>query len=418
MSKKNCIKPVVFLDNNGTTLISPDAMKTYCNWLKCYNPSSDSKVAKTARTMIKKNVEHIKKMYNANEYEVIFTSGATESNCFILRSSVDSFKKMREVKPHIIVSAVEHHSVLECCEMLEKYDHADVTHVEPNIYGNILPADVKKAIRSNTCIISIMYANNEIGALNNIPEIGKIAHAHNIPLHSDCVRMVGKYNLDLGKNNVDAISASFHKFHGPKGIGLLMIKNNFLLGYKLDAQLNGTQQHGLRGGTENVPGIASGVVALKQSMRNREKKNERIRGLRNKLIEKLSKHIEVAEYISYINKDPPEGTRLIIMGPPVGKPKYYIGNTLMFAIADTKKQMCNVAIKKKLDSLGIVVSISSACLTHSKKASHVLNAIRAPPIIKRGVFRISFSDTSKESEINTFVRVFIKILKDKGHVVK
>lgn len=416
MSKKKCDKPVVFLDNNGTTIISPDAMKTYCNWLKCYNPSSDSKVAKSARSMIKKNVDYIKKIYNAANYEIIFTSGATESNCFILRSSVDSFKKARGVKPHVIVSAVEHHSILECCEMLEKYEHAEITRVAPNIYGNVLPVDVKNAIRPNTCLISVMYANNELGAINNIPEIGKIAHANKIPLHSDCVRMIGKYKLDLEKNNVDAISASFHKFHGPKGIGLLMIKNNFISGYKLDAQLNGTQQHGLRGGTENVPGIASGVVALKQSMRNREKKNLRLRGLRSKLIKKLSNHIKMANYKDYIDKEPPEGTYLIIMGPPVDKPKYYIGNTLMFSIADSEKKICNVAIKKKLDTLGVVISISSACLSHSVKASHVLSAIRAPPIIKRGVFRISFSDTTKESDINTFFKKFIKILRAKGHV--
>lgn len=415
MSKKKCPR-LVFLDNNGTTLISLDAAKTYYRWLKCYNPSSDSKVSTSSKNMIKKGVEYIKKLYNADNYEVIFTSGATESNCFILRSSADSFKKMSGQMPHIIVSAVEHHSILECCDMLEKYGHAEVTKVQPNIYGNVLPKDVKEAIKPNTCLISIMYANNEIGALNNIPEIGKVAHAHKIPFHSDCVRVVGKYNLDLEKNNVDSISASFHKFHGPKGMGLLMIKNNFLKGYRLDAQLNGTQQHGLRGGTENVPGIASSMVALKQSMRNREKKNRRLRELRGRLIEKLSKHIETKLYKDYVEGEPPHGTYLIIMGPPVDKHKYYIGNTLMFAVADSKKKMCNVSIKKKLDSLGIVISISSACLTHSEKASHVLTAVMAPPIIKRGVFRISFSDNSRESDINVFVREFIKILKSKGHI--
>jgi len=252
--------------------------------------------------------------------------------------------------------------------------------------------------------------------LNNIPEIGKIAHAHSIPLHSDCVRMVGKYSLDLEKNNVDSISASFHKFHGPKGVGLLMIKNNFLQGYGLDGQVNGSQQNGLRGGTENVPGIASGIEALKQSMKSRDSKNKKIRALRDKLIQKLSKLIKPEDYKKYINNEPPIGTHLVILGPPTDKPRYYIGNTLLFAITNTSKEVCNISIKKELDKKGVVVSISSACLTSSPKASHVLEEILAPPIIKRGVFRVSFSDNTKESDINTFVKEFIKILKDQGHL--
>ena len=416
MSKKKPCGKLVFLDNNGTTLISPEAEKVYSKWLKCYNPSSDSKISKESREIVDKSRGYIQKLYNAGNYEVIFTSGATESNCFILRSSVESYKKRMGVKPHVVVSAVEHHSVLECCDMLEKYEYAEVTKVQPNIYGNILPGDVKRSIKSNTCLISIMYANNELGALNNIPEIGKIAHENGIPLHSDCVRMIGKYNLDLEKNNVDAISASFHKFHGPKGIGLLLIKRNFLNGYELDGQINGSQQHGLRGGTENVPAIASGVEALKHSMKTRDTKNKRIRGLRDKLIVKLSKAIKPENYQDYVNKDPPQGTHLVILGPPVDKPRYYIGNTLLFAVANTEKEVCNVAIKKELDKKGVVVSISSACLTSSPKASHVLDAIMAPPIIKRGVFRISFSDQSRETDVNTFMREFVKILKDQGHL--
>ncbi len=415
MSKKPCDK-LVFLDNNGTTLISPDAAKVYASWLKCYNPSSDSKISKRVRDMITKSREYVQKLYNAKNYEIIFTSGATESNCFILRSSVDSYKKMRGVTPHLIVSGVEHHSVLECCDMLEKYGHAEITRVMPNIYGNVLAADIKKAIKPTTCLISIMYANNELGSLNNIPEIGKLAHAHKIPLHSDCVRMVGKYNLDLEKNNVDAISASFHKFHGPKGIGLLIIKRNFIEGYKLDGQLNGTQQSGLRGGTENAPAIASGIAALKESMKSRDAKNQKIRGLRDKLIKKLSSKIKPEKYQEYLNKNTPPGTHLVILGPPIDKSRYYIGNTLLFSIANPDKEICNVSIKKKLDALGIVVSISSACLTSSPKASHVLDAILAPDLIKRGVFRISFSDQNRDADINTFVKEFVKILKDMGHM--
>jgi cysteine desulfurase len=413
-----CAKKIIYLDNNATTLICPEAELVYKQWLKCYNPSSSSAISQGAAAMMDKVRNSILKHCGTDHksYTVVFTSGATESNCFILRSCVESYRKIRQIKPHIIISSIEHHSILECAKLIEEAGYADVSMVAPNMFGCILPADVEKAIRPNTCLISIMYANNETGSINNIPQIGEIAHSRKIPLHTDAVQIFGKYPIPVEKNNIDAMSVSFHKLYGSKGIGLLILKNDLIEGYDLKGQINGSQESGLRGGTENPPAIASCLAALKCNFKNRKVKNQKLLKMRDYIIDQLgaSDLFGLGNYANYLDPKFVDGLKdveLVILGPPRDKVNYYLPNTLLISIATPHKKFCNVELKKDLDRRGIVVSISSACLTSSSKSSHVLSAIGAPDIIKRGVLRISLGDNNTMEELEQFMPKFLDAVK-------
>jgi cysteine desulfurase len=413
-NKKNC-KDTIYFDNNATTLVCDPSKKAYAEWLSCYNPSSDSKIAKPAKQMIEKVSDAILSHCGVSiaTHTIVFTSGATESNCFIIRSCVKAFRKKlvekgSPLKPHVIVSATEHHSIIECVKDLEELGDIEVTYITPTVYGNILPEDVSKEIKpGQTCLISIMFANNEIPVINNVEEIGKIAHTNRVPIHSDCVQIFGKYKIDMIKNNLDVLSASAHKFYGPKGIGLLIINNKLIEGYGLTAEINGSQQYGLRGGTENIAGIASLWAALKWAFTNRKKKNMKLFALRESMIEKLHKYFKFGNLVEYISDDSPIDKpilELVSLGPPDDKKGYILPNTILLSVVKNKgRPFCNIELKKYLDSKGCVISIGSACLTKSDKASHVLTAIGSPSVIKRGVLRISFNDSNTNAEIDKFI---------------
>ena len=412
--KKSCPAPIYF-DNNATTLICPTAKKVHMEWLGCYNASSDSKIAKPARLLLEKACDYILAHCGVSSatHTAVFTSGGTESNCFVIRACVKAFKKKlleknSSVKPHVITSAMEHHSIMECLKDLEESGDVDVTYVTPTIYGTILSEDVEKEIRTGqTCLISVMFANNEVPVINNIEEIGLVAHKNRIPLHSDCVQIFGKYKIDLIKHNIDVLSASAHKFYGPKGVGLLLVNNKLIEGYGLTAEISGSQQHHLRGGTENIAGIASLVTALKWDFTNRKLKNEKLFKLREYALEKLAKYYTFGDFLDYINETtnkPP--LEMLSLGPPEDKKGFILPNTLLISVVKNRgRPFCNIDLKKFLDSKNCVVSIGSACLTSSDKSSHTLVAIGAPPVVKRGVIRISFGDYNMKAEIDKFIGI-------------
>ncbi len=254
----------VYLDNNGTTPICQESLDALTKWAtSARNPSTSSKTADKTKAMIKESKDDLLRLCGCSTsdrsqdaYTVIYTSGATESNCLIIRSAVCAYRRLQKVKPSVIVSAIEHESIISCCKSLEEDNLADIVYIMPNIEGTIPIYSIEGAIRKDTCLISVMFANNELGTINNIREIGALAHKHNIPFHTDAVQGFGKYQIDLPRNNIDAMSASYHKFNGPMGFGILIIRYEFLNGYELHGQINGTLQGHLRGGTENVPAIA------------------------------------------------------------------------------------------------------------------------------------------------------------------
>ena len=414
-SRKKTCSGIIYFDNNATTIINSNAKKIHAEWLGCYNAASDSKVAKPAKQQLERATDSILAHCGVSSatHTAIFTSGATESNCLIIKSCVKAYKRKliergSELKPHVVTSALEHHSIMECLHDLQVYDDIDVTYVQPTIYGNILPSDIKDAILPNTCLVTIMFANNEIPVINNLNEIGAIAHEKRIPVHSDCVQIFGKYKINMETHNIDALSASAHKFYGPKGVGILIINNKLIEGYGLTAEIHGSQQYGLRGGTENIAGISSMMAALKHTFNKRQEKNKKLYKLRSYMLESLAELFPMGQYLNYLAEKPDKHVlELVSLGPPDNQKGFILPNTILLSIAKNKgKPFCNIELKKLLDARNIVVSIGSACLTSSKSSSHVLSAIGAPPVVKRGVIRISFSDNNTIDEINKFCKIF------------
>lgn len=401
---------MIYLDNNSTTLLCKSAEKAMMEWAKCYNPSSDNPLSKDVKIMIETCIKFVHKHCGTNSktHKILFTSGATESNCTILRSVIDSYWRLRQTKPHIITSAIEHHSIIECLELLKSDGRTEVSFVKPKLDGSIVADDVEKEIKENTCLISIMYANNETGTINPIPLIGKMAHEHKIPLHTDCVQLFGKHRIKLVEHDIDALSMSFHKFGGPKGIGMLILSNFLIEGYELHGIIHGTQQYGLRGGTENPPLIAAGIEAIKCAFSERKEKNLHLLRMKNMIIEGLLKKYPKGELImpKLKNRQPVE---LVILGS--NDPKTSLPNTILLSIVKSYGEtFCNVQFKKMLYEAGVIVSIASACLTSSPKASHVLYAMDIEPIIRAGVLRISLGDDTKIGDVKKFLRIFISKL--------
>lgn len=426
---------VVYLDNNATTAMCKPAIDEMKSWLEQpANPSSSSTFGVQARKMIENGRRFIANHCHAQNYTVIFTSGASESNCFIIRATAEAYKRQKNIKPHILTGLNEHKSIIKCCESLKSSGLAEITYLTPGASGCIPIGLITAGIRDNTCLISIMAANNELGCINNLKAIGDIAHARAIPFHSDFVQIFGKYRINLPEHNIDAISASFHKLYGPKGSGILVINNDLITGYDLTGQISGTQEFGLRGGTENVAAIAGSIAALKCAFTNRVAKNAKLFAQREYLLTKLGSKFSVRTYREYLMdaaaqprstaKSKKSEAYLVILGPDggsIGKPLKLAGasqlprvlpNTLMIAvIKSTGPKFCNVKLKAALEKNHIVISIGSACNTASKDASHVLDSIKASDEIKSGAIRISLCDTTSKKNLDRFIAEFTASVK-------
>lgn len=412
MSKKE----IIYFDNNSTTLICDKSINAVNTWISSYNPSSESRVSKPIKLMIENTIHEILSHCSVSvaTHTLLFTSGATESNCFIIKSCSRAYKKklMEKVNsiilPHIIASSLEHRSIIDCLHDMEEKKEIEVTYINPTLYGTIESSEVEKAIKPNTCLITVMYANNELPVINNVAKIGAIANKNRIPFHSDCVQVFGKYPINLETTKIDALSASGHKFYAPKGVGIIIIKNELIEGYNLTSEICGSQQNGLRGGTENAAYIAAFNAALKYAFNSRTKKNEHLHMLRQRLINKLELHYLFGKYENYYNNEKPiNSLELVLLGPPKDKDAFILPNTVLLSISKYKgKPFCNILLKSDLDNRNIIISIGSACNASSSKASHVLTSINAPPIIKRGTIRISFGDNNTFKEIDMFIDIF------------
>lgn len=418
-----CKQKVIYLDNNGTTKMCKEAKNAMLKWLdSCSNPSSDSLIAKSSKELIECTKKHISKHsgISSNKYSVIFTSGASESNCLILRSVVEAYIRVTGKVPHIITSSTEHKSIIQCCNHMKSNNLVSITYIEPNAFGVINPELVRKSITNNTALITIMAANNELGCINDIRKIGEIANQHNIPFHTDAVQLYGKYKLSMAKNHIDSISMSFHKLYGPMGLGMLIINNDLINGYKITGQISGTQQNELRGGTENVPAIAAVVPSIQYTFKDRDLKNKKMLLQKKRIIHGIEQHIPLGEYKRYFEKSHPTRNEFIILGPICNgnhKSPNVLPNTLMLSFVkniineDNEKPFCNGELKKYLNKKNIIISIGSACSTSSKTASHVLSAIKAPNKIKQGTIRISLSDNTTNKEIDLFIKELVKAVK-------
>ncbi len=414
----------IYFDNNATTKCCAAAKKAMNYWVdRACNPSTDSGDGHLAKVMIEKFKEYVLKHcgVSAKKYSVIITSGGSESNSFIVSSCMRSYHRETGIIGHIVVSAIEHKSILETCRVMFEAGELEYSIAEPNKYGEIGVGEVEKCIKKNTCLVSIMYANNELGTLNDIEAIGSLCHKRNIPFHTDAVQAFGKYKMDLSRGKIDAVSVSCHKFYSGMGVGLLILSKKLIDGYKLCPIINGTQQGGLRGGTEDVAGIAGAAAGLRDTFDGRMSKNKHLWDLCVRMIEGLGKVIVIKDIDGKIVAGGKDAfvnigsVYITLLGVPWSKrPQWSLPNTLLISVVKVGGEpFCNVKLKKFLCSGSdpMYVSIGSACNTSSKNASHVLTAIGASSAVKQGTIRISFGDTNTKSEVDKFLVKFIKGIK-------
>lgn len=365
----------IYADNAATTKTSEAAIKEMLKYLnEIYaNPSSLHTDGQIAAEALQNARQRIADRLNCLPNEIYFTSGGSESdNQAIISAAVNG---KRKGKTHIISSAFEHHAVLHTLKKLEK-EGFEITLLNVHENGIINPSELEKAITDKTCLVTIMFANNEIGTIQPIEEIGKICKKHNVIFHTDAVQAAGHIKIDVKKLNIDMLSLSAHKFHGPKGAGVLYSRNGIALSNIIEG---GAQERGRRAGTENLPAIMGMAIALEQSLDNCEKDNEKMLKLRNRLTDGL---LEIPH--SILN----------------GDRKQRLSSNVNICFEGIEGE----SLLLLLDEKGVSASSGSACTSGSLDPSHVLLAIGRPHEIAHGSLRLSLCESNTEEEIEYIIK--------------
>ena len=440
VGRKQTVFDNLFFDNNGTTQPHRAVVKEMAQsaWLG----NASSIYAWGAKKKLEDLRESVLKWCQADHHKVIITSGASEANNLLIRSMVDHHWRVKPVtgrgisaKPHIIMSSIEHKTSIDCAKLLREEGRADVSFISPDNQGNLSLKDIAAAINDRTILISIMSANNELGNLLPVEEIAELAAAREIPFHTDAVQTFGKHQPNM--KNMSALSMSFHKMHGPQGIGVLVLDSN--LAEELEGQIAGSQNFHLRGGTENVVAAAGALKAMKITLADRAKKNQKMLDMKRRAVKKLSEAFMILDFEKFAGKTDeaaeamtatpvqfdvtrdhksrtPKG--MIILGPTnkLGLPDDLRTNpnTLLVSVVNMRnsntvpyERFCNIKFKSDLAADGAIVSIGSACQTGEKGASHVLKEISAPFVVRCGVIRISLSDYNTMSQVDSLCKKFI-----------
>ncbi len=370
-------KRSVYMDHAATTPVDlrvVEAMLPY--FTERYgNASSVYRLGQEARKAIDEARADVAQILNCTPREIVFTSCGSESDNLAIRGV--AFLN-RDKGTHIITSSIEHHAVSHTCKQLEKRFGFQVTYLPVDKYGCVDPAHVEKAITEKTILITIMYANNEVGTIEPIAEIGKIARAHRIPFHTDAVQAGGALDLDIEALNVDLLSLSAHKFYGPKGVGALYLRRGVRL---LPNQTGGAHELNRRAGTENVAGIVGLATALKLAQEHRDENNRKLIALRDRLIEGLLSSIP--------------DTQL------TGHPKERLPNSASFTINYVEGE----GLLLGLDMMGIAASSGSACTSASLEPSHVLLAMGIPPEVAHGSLRLTLGHENSEEDVDYLLSV-------------
>ncbi len=364
---------MIYMDHAATTPVDERVIEVMLPYFagKYGNPSSLYSLAQEARKAMEEAREKIAGLINARPEEIIFTSGGTESDNLALKGAAFASKKK-----HIITSAIEHHAVLQTCEWLEKRGFK-VTYLPVDKYGLVKLEDVEKAITKDTALISIMHANNEIGTIEPVEELGKIARVHGIYFHTDAVQSVGKIPVDVEKMNVHLLSISSHKIYGPKGVGALYIRR----GTRIEAlQHGGGHERKLRSGTENVSGIVGFGKAAEIAKQEMRGETERLSKLRDRLIEGALK-IENSWLNGHPTKRLPNNAHLCF--------KFIEGESLVL----------------ELDFNGVAAGTGSACSSRSLEPSHVLTAIGLRPEETHGSLRLTLGRSNTDKEVGQVLSV-------------
>ena len=372
---------MIYLDNAASTVIHNEVFQEMIPFLKEQygNPSSIHHSGRMASRAIQKARKQIANLISANPEEILFTSGGTDSNNIALFGITHTNKGK-----HIITSSIEHDAVLEPCKKLEK-EGFDVTYLPVSGDGLINPEDVKKSITKNTCLVSIMFANNEVGTVQPIGEIAKLCSEKRIFFHTDAIQAIGKLEINVKELRLDMLSISSHKINGPKGVGALYIKS----GTKIEPYIfGGGQENGLRSGTENVASVVGFGKACELAKENLEKNILHFKNLRDVLVSKVMKEIP---YVS-IN----------------GHPEKRIPNNAHFTFLGVNGEDLII----KLDEEGIAASTGSACSVRTQKESHVLRAMGFLHEQIAGSLRLTVGSMNTISEIENTITVLKRVVKE------
>lgn len=371
----------IYVDNAATTAMSDTAIAAMTRYYKeVYgNPSSLHTVGQIAKEALDSARAEIAACIGAKPNEIYFTSGGSEADNQAIRSA--AYSGLAKGKKHIISTAFEHHAVLHTLKKLEK-EGFEVTYLNVHSHGNITAGEVEAAIRPDTALVTVMYANNEVGSVLPVREIGEVCRAHKVIFHTDAVQAVGHIPVNVIGDNIDMLSCSAHKFHGPKGVGFLYCRTGVALKNLIEG---GAQERNRRAGTENLAGISGMAAALKEAVANLEKNMKREAALRDRLIAGLTK----VEH-SRLNGDRlnrlPNNVNICFEGVE--------GESLLLL----------------LDAKGICASSGSACTSGSLDPSHVLLALGLPHEVAHGSLRLSLSEYNTEEEVDFIIEEVPKVV--------
>ena len=375
------MKKTIYLDNAATTKTRPEVVEAMLPYFTEYygNPSSVYEFATPSKKAIAEARETIAKSLGAKTNEIYFTAGGSESDNWAIKATAEAYESKGK---HIITSKIEHHAVLHTCEYLEKRGF-EITYLDVDENGTVKLDELKKAIRPDNILISIMFANNEIGTIQPIKEIGEIAKEHGIIFHTDAVQAYAHVPINVDEYHIDMLSVSGHKFNGPKGIGFLYIRT----GLKLRSFIHGgSQERKRRGGTENVPGIVGMGKAVEIAMANLE--------------ERTAYEVELRDYL--INRVLSEVPYVRLNGHRTNR----LPNNANFAFQFIEGESLLIM----LDMQGICGSSGSACTSGSLDPSHVLLAIGLPHEIAHGSLRLTLSEETTKEDIDFTVDEIKKIV--------
>ena len=372
---------IIYLDNSATTPIKSEVLQEMMPYLTTEygNASSLYSVGRSAKRAIEKARNRVAELLNCNHNEIYFTGGGSESDNIALKGFAYANK---EKGNHIITSKIEHPAILETCKTLERQGF-EVSYINVNENGIIDVEELRKSIKTNTILISVMTANNEVGTVQPIEEIAKIAHDNNIVFHTDAVQAIGNVQIDVEKMRIDMLSLSSHKINGPKGVGALYIKN----GIEVEKFINGGhQEKDRRAGTENVAGIVGIGKAAEIARKNMETHIRNLSKIRDYYIKKVQKEIPNIRINGSMENRLPGNANISFKGINASE--------LIF----------------KLDERGICVSSGSACSSGNRNPSHVLIAMNVPEVYLNSAIRTTFGDNNTFEQVDYVVKILKQII--------
>lgn len=373
-------KKMIYLDHAATTAINDEVLKEMMPYLKNQygNPSSLYSFARKSKKAIDKARQQVATAINAKKSEIYFTSGGTESDNWAIKGVAEYYKNKGK---HIIISSIEHHAIINSCKRLEEIGF-EISYLPVNKDGKILIEDLKKVIRKDTILISIMMANNEIGTIEPIEEVGKIAREKGIVFHTDAIQAVGSIPIDVENLKVDLLSISAHKFYGPKGVGALYIKSGTGIKNFIDG---GEQEKGKRGSTENVAAIVGLGKAIELANENLSKYQKQMSYLRDEAISQILKNVPNTKLNGHATERLPGNVNILFKGMEA--------ETMIL----------------KLDKMGFAVSSGSACASGLLEPSHVLKAIGLSHEMSQCSLRFTFGEENNIKDVEDLVEAIKKI---------